>query len=312
MKITPPNKTDIAVALSGGPDSMALCHLLSVSSGGTRVHALTVDHGLRSESGDEARQVAAWVKDWPNVTHHILTWTGAKPETRIMETARVARYDLMAEYCRDHGVSDLYLAHHRDDQAETFLIRLAKGSGLDGLAGMSAKQDRGGLTLHRPLLGVPKADIMAYCAEHGVPYVADPSNEKTDYLRPRLRAARDVLAAEGLTNERLAATAARLARARTALDFYTDQFWREKARVSETRIDVPVASLSEQPLDIAVRVMLRALSHFRPAADYAPRLERVEALVADILSGAFRGATLGGCRFALKGPDRALLGIERE
>jgi tRNA(Ile)-lysidine synthase len=302
---------DVAVALSGGPDSMALCHQLSAASR-ARVHALTVDHGLRPESADEAQKVAAWVKDWPNVTHHILTWAGEKPDTRIMETARAARYDLMAAYCREHGIADLYLAHHQNDQAETFLIRLAKGSGLDGLAGMSAAQNRDGLVLRRPLLGMPKSELIAYCEAHGVPFVNDPSNEKMDYLRPRLRAARDVLDAEGLTSKRLSVTAARLSRARAALEFYTDSFWRDHVSETNGGIKVSLAALTAVPSEVALRVVLRSLSRFRPEEDYAPRMERVEALTDDILSGGFRGATLGGCRFAISGKDQALLVIEKE
>lgn len=301
----------IALALSGGPDSMALCHMLSAESRAD-VHALTVDHGLRPESADEARQVAAWVRGWPNVTHHILTWAGDKPETRIMETARMARYDLMAAYCRDQGITDLYLAHHRDDQAETFLIRLAKGSGLDGLTGMAAIQDRDGLVLRRPLLDLPKSDLIAYCQAHNVPFVNDPSNEKKDYLRPRLRAARDVLESEGLTSKRLAVTAARLSRARAALEFYTDSFWRDHVSNAGVAVRIPLAALAAAPLEIAVRVLLRALMIFRPDDDYAPRMERVEALCTEILARGFKGATLGGCRFAISGKDQALLVIEKE
>ena len=301
----------IAVALSGGPDSMALAHMLSHQSSAVDIHALIVDHGLRSESGAEARETFDRVKNWPNVIPHILTWGGDKPDTKIMEEARRARYGLMRDFCREHGISTLYLAHHLDDQAETFLIRLAKGSGLDGLAAMSRAQDYDGLTLVRPLLDVPKSDLLAYCDTHNIPFARDPSNEKTDYLRPRLRGAREVLEAEGLTSKRLATTAMRLSRARAALEFFTDEGWRDHVTVGAD-IQINAAALNKLPEEVVLRVVLKAMDHFRPDADYGPRLERVESLVRDMRGDAFRGATLGGCRFAIKGRDRALWVVEKE
>ncbi|HRQ60295.1 MAG TPA: ATP-binding protein, partial [Alphaproteobacteria bacterium] len=102
----------LAVALSGGPDSMALAHALHAL--GFKLHLLTVDHGLRDESADEAKSVGAWVRGWKGCTHHILRWQGQKAASRIQENARAARYGLMAEYCRMHGIAHLCLAHHRD------------------------------------------------------------------------------------------------------------------------------------------------------------------------------------------------------
>ena len=297
----------IAVALSGGPDSMALAHALSVQ-GNAKIFALTVDHGLREGSDKEAEQVAQWVKDWPQVTHIILKWQADKPQTRIMEEARKARYDLMAGFCREQEIHSLYLAHHMDDQAETFLLRLAAGSGLDGLAGMRAQQNYDeSLTLKRPCLSVTKEELITYCKENDIPFVLDPSNEKTDYARPRLRAARRVLEEEGLTSKRLSVTAMRLRRARSALEQITDEVFTAHCQQEAQGIMADWTALKSQPEEILLRLLLKAIDLAGPARDYPPRMEKVEDLLSRLLYDSnFSGATLGGCKFAWKGPDKAL------
>jgi len=301
----------VAVGVSGGPDSMALLHLLVQwgQKNATPIHAYTVDHGLRAESADEARKVGDWVKNLPGTTHKILRWEGDKPATRILEEARGARYALMTDAMAQTGTHALFIAHHRDDQAETFLIRLAKGSGLDGLAGMRAVQP---LEDHnmivRPLLDLSKDDLISICNDNNIPYINDPTNENTDYLRPRLRAAQDILEEEGLSAKRLATTARRLARAKTALeDFAHDLF---VMAVKEQRADgflLDYKSLHAAHEELVVRVLLKIMDELRPDADYAPRLEKLENLLERILKDpAFKSATLGGCLFALDRKNETL------
>src|SRR5690606_21458404 len=128
------------------------------------IHALTVDHGLRAESAQEAKAVAAWVKDWPRIRHSVLNISALRGQSRRMEQAREKRYEVMARYCADKKIGHLFLAHHLDDQAETFLFRLAKGSGLDGLAAMKPRQRYDdNLVLLRPLLDTPKAALIKIC-----------------------------------------------------------------------------------------------------------------------------------------------------
>lgn len=314
MMIDTGGQTSVAVAVSGGADSMALTHMLA-ASGVQQVYALTFDHGLRPESSTEARQVGQWLSGIPSLTHHILTWYGDKPHTRILEKARQARYDAMGAFCQEHKISFLYVAHHQDDQAETVLMRLAKGSGLDGLCGMSSAMDMGGVTIKRPLLDTPKSELLDYCARFDIPYVQDPSNQNENFLRPRLRAVQSVLAEEGLTPKRLSLTARRLARAREALDIMTDQFISDHVsgfQAGTSLLTIDLQALRAVPEEIAVRVIVRTLSCFRSNEDYAPRLERTEELTQDIVSGVFKGATLGGCLFACGGKDQALLILKKE
>src|SRR5205823_2951019 len=146
----------LAVAVSGGPDSMALLLLADrwARQRGGEAWGLTVDHGLRPESAGEARIVAGWLAA-RGMAHEILVWSGDKPATGIQEAAREARYALLAGWCRAHGILHLLTAHHREDQAETYLIRRRAGSGVDGLAAMSAVRELPGCRIVRPLLSVP-------------------------------------------------------------------------------------------------------------------------------------------------------------
>lgn len=294
----------LGVAVSGGPDSMALAWLLShyADRHGSTVYAYTVDHGLRVESAAEAQGVAGALKKFKNIQHKILKWEGQKPTAGILEEARRARYNLLADAAKADGVQTLCVAHHRDDQAETFLFRLAKGSGLDGLAGMQASQDLFGVRLLRPLLGFAKQDLIDVCEEHDIAYVNDPTNENSAYMRPRLRAAQEVLEAEGLSPKRLAATAQRLARARSALEDLTDYFFEQIQKPSDDGgVAFDYDGFAKLPEEIVLRIVLKSIEILNPSEDYGPRLERVEDLVSRILGGGeFKSATLAGCLFAIK------------
>ncbi len=284
----------VAVAVSGGPDSMALLALTYewASARGKRVHAITVDHALRAESAAEAAQVGTWIHiHFPGVTHEILRRdTAAITPTRLQEQARDDRYDLMQAACVRAGISQLLLAHHRDDQAETFLFRLCKGSGLDGLAAMMAVSTRDGMSLLRPLLGVDKGRLIATCAAYGVPYVKDPSNKNDKFARVRLRQLKEALSREGLSARRLAVTAERMARAREALAFYTAQAW-DATLLSDTEfLTFDWQRLCTYPADIRVRVLMRALESAVPSVHgYGPRLDQVESLVLEIFPESVSG-----------------------
>lgn len=294
----------IACAVSGGPDSMALLHLLSSwgKEHGVRVVAFTVDHGLRSESAAEAASVGEWARMFPDVTHDVLRWEGVKPESRILEAARAARYALLSNAMTRIGAKHLFVAHHQDDQAETFLIRLAKGSGLDGLSGMRELQAFGDdKWIVRPLLDATKADLIAVCEESNVPFVNDPTNENQAYLRPRLRAAQGILEEEGLSSKRLSVTARRMLRARDALDSMAADLRKRAARAGRGDGEVlDIVLLREAPEELILRVFLSVMEDLRPDADYGPRMERAENLLERFLHDeSFNGATLGGCIFAI-------------
>lgn len=286
-----------AVAVSGGPDSMALAYLFSKL---VPIKAVTVDHGLRPEAAAEAVQVGRWLSGFPNTEHHILTRKiEGEVLSRIQEDARHDRYALMTEFCRSHDLGALCVAHHQEDQAETFLFRLAKGSGLDGLVCMKGSQDMHGVMVLRPLLDVSKQRLVATCDAISIPYVTDPSNQNDKFARVRLRQSADILAEEGLTPKRLGVTSQRLSRARDALDFYAERAFQDimMKESAADRIEFLAEEFDNMPEEITLRLLLKAYRVLL-AQDYAygPRMERLEDLHSRLRSDTvFKGATLGGC-----------------
>jgi len=288
------------LAVSGGPDSLALMWLAArwrrALKRGPRLVAVTVDHGLRPEAAREARAVKRLAGSL-GLAHRTLRWTGAKPATGLPAAAREARYRLLAQAARAHGASHVLIAHTRDDQAETVLMRLSRGSGIAGLAAMARHATRDGVILARPLLDLPKARLVATLEKAGIPFADDPTNRDPRFTRPRLRALMPALAEEGADARNLARLAARLARADAALDLLTEGAERYLAQIdpapSGTGFDL--AAFRALADEIRVRLLLRAVNrigHEGPA-----ELGKVEALV-EAIDRAVRDAVRGDVRQA--------------
>lgn len=293
----------IAVAVSGGPDSLALAILADrwARRRGGRVGALIVDHGLRRESAVEAQTLAGWLAV-RGIAHEVLVWDGDKPATGIQEAARAARYGLLAGWCVAHGCLHLLTAHHREDQAETHLIRRRAGSGVDGLAGIAAVRELRGVRLVRPLLGVAKARLAALLDAEGQEYVRDPSNSNPVFERVRLRlAGADMEPA--LTQVKVAA-AARIAREHTLAGLLARTAALHPAGFA--LIDPqPIAAAGELG-EVALDRVARTIGG---AAAYPLRRERLARLRAGLAAAPQRARTLGGCRFV---PWRGRMLIMRE
>ncbi len=210
----------VALAVSGGPDSLALMLLAAEYAVATQDHqrfvVYSVDHGLRAEAAGEAAFVVAEAKRL-GLEARGLRWEGEKPATGIQEAARLARYRLLAEAMRRDGAEALVTAHHMGDQAETVLMRLAHGSGIEGLRGMDYFSEIGELRIVRPLLGVDPADLREVVRRAGLVPVTDPSNSDLDYERVRWRRLMPELEAMGLDARRLSKFAERMRDAETAL-----------------------------------------------------------------------------------------------
>ncbi len=302
----------VAVAVSGGPDSMALALLVQgwAAPRGIGITALTVDHGLRPGSAAEARAVAGWMAA-RGIPHHILEWRG-KPRGAIQAQARRARYGLLENWCAARGVTALLLAHHLEDQAETVLLRLGRGSGVYGLAGMAAEAAPswpGAPSRIRPLLGVAKARLAAVLRAAGQPWAEDPSNLDPAFARVRARSVWPHLAPLGITPNRLAATARQMARARAALDAEAHGLIAASASFGEGGWCVIRPEAWRTAHD---EIGLRALSLVLISVgggDYTPRLDRLERLLARLRGGSPEAATLGGCRII---PDGTAVLIVRE
>ena len=288
----------LAVGVSGGPDSMALCALADTwaRARGGRVLALVVDHALRPESGEEARRVGRWLGDL-GVDHVALIRDGPAIRVAVHAAARAARYGLMGDYCRDRGILHLAVAHHRDDQAETLLLRLDRASGLDGLAAMAAVVEGRGPRLLRPLLAVSMARLRATGAARGLPFIDDPSNRDPAYARTQLRRLAPILAADGVTAERLARTAAALGRARAMMEGAVANFLAAAVTIHAAgfcRLDA--RAYRAAPGEIAKRALARMLLCIGGGA-YGPRGAGLRRLHEALTGGAYgRGRTLGGCR----------------
>jgi tRNA(Ile)-lysidine synthase len=263
------------------------------------VEVVTVDHGLRAESASEARFVETRARGL-GLAHATLVWSGAKAKSGIQDAAREARYRLMAAHAASKRITPaaIVTAHTEDDQAETLLMRLARGSGADGLSAMTVRRRLGGydgIEIVRPLLTLGRDRLLATLSSAGMDWVDDPSNASLDFERVRLRAARPELDALGLTSQNVALSARRLARARAALDASAEDLAHRSADVNDGIFaSIERAQLRAAPPEIAIRVLARVLTAFGGEAK-APRLAKVEAL-ADALAGKGKvGATLGGC-----------------
>lgn len=182
------NQPTIAVATSGGPDSLALCLLLNqwVIQKDGKLISLTVDHNLRSNSTREAQQVNQWLTNY-GIEHHILSWNDKKPTTDIQNKARIARHQHLEKWCKNHHILHLFFAHHQEDQEETILQRLLHASGPIGLQGMQACTYRPFGRLLRPLLSFSKQQLITFLDEQQQPYICDPSNLNTSFERVKLR-----------------------------------------------------------------------------------------------------------------------------
>ena len=304
----------LLLAVSGGSDSMALLHLAHrwrTSLGwGPVLHVATVDHGLRPDAAAEAELVAEEAAAL-GLAHATLAWTDAKPSSGIQDKAREARYRLLVAHARSVGAPLVLTAHHSDDQAETVLMRLGRGSGITGLAAMRRVTPLDdGVALVRPLLGMPKRDLLAICGRRALAYATDPSNEDPVYHRVRLRRQAEAAASLGLDPPALLRLARRMARAEQALEAETARVMAmlnpelEPGRWSA--VLVPVRTVAPE---IVQRILGRAVLDVAGARQLP--LEKLEVL-ADTLRAAldarraFRG-TLAGTLLALDAAGRLVV-----
>lgn len=280
----------IAAGVSGGADSLALA--LQLKDCGKRVVALTVNHGLRSEAAEEAAYVAE-VMAANGIEHHTLIWSGDKPSAGVEEAARQARYRLMFDFCRQNDIKVLATGHHRRDQAETFLLRLQRGSGVYGLSGILPVSERDGITIIRPQLDKSPEELRGYLTEHGIRWINDPMNECTDFTRVKIRKFLPQLQAIGIDEQRLADTAATLLNTRLFLQEQVDAFIAAKVRWWEsTAACLSWQKLVSLPQEIALPV-LRQLVKKIGGADYSPEASELKRVLAE--SNDFKGCTLGNC-----------------
>ena len=284
----------VGIAVSGGPDSLALLVLAAAVRPGL-VEAATVDHALRPEAREEAEMVAG-VCEQLGVPHSILTveWD-EKPETAIQERARVARYRLLSEWARTKSLPALVTAHHVDDQAETFLMRLARGAGVRGLGAMRPVVMTPGsdVGLVRPLLGWRRTELEQICADAGLSPATDPSNDDEQFERVRVRKA--LAGVDWLDAKSVATSADNLAQADLALQWATKQEW-ERAVTNGNGAIVyrPADAPREIRRRIARRAVLRLASEGNGADLRGPELDRLLAVLMNGRKATLRGVLCSG------------------
>ena len=262
----------IGLAVSGGGDSMALLYLMDewASQNQQKLYVATVDHGLRKESASEAKIVETEFKKL-NIECKILKWNGWNKVGNLLDAARNARNELIGEWADELRLNSVATGHTADDQAETFLLRLARGSGVDGLSGMAPFGYKKAMLWFRPILAYRRSDLRAFLSYKGIKWVDDPSNEDTRFERIKMRQAQNMLDNLGLTVDRLVETADKMATARSALELLTKECAENVTSLTilgTVKLDVKAFSLL--PLELRYRLFAHVLK-WVSGSKYRPR-----------------------------------------
>jgi len=262
----------IGLAVSGGGDSMALLYLMDewASQNQQKLYVATVDHGLRKESASEAKIVETECKKL-NIECKILKWNGWNKVGNLLDAARNARNELIGEWADELRLNSVATGHTADDQAETFLLRLARGSGVDGLSGMAPFGYKKAMLWFRPILAYRRSDLRAFLSYKGIKWVDDPSNEDTRFERIKMRQAQNMLDNLGLTVDRLVETADKMATARSALELLTKRCAENVTSLTilgTVKLDVKAFSLL--PLELRYRLIAHVLK-WVSGSKYRPR-----------------------------------------
>ena len=297
---------NIALAVSGGADSLALLVLFAEwrrrNTWPGKARVIVVDHGLRPESAEEATFVQSAAAQ-QGLNCKVLRWSGDKPRRNLQEEARLARYRLISNYMNEAGASVLLLGHHLDDQAETLLDRLTRGSGVFGLSAMASEERHGpaGLHLKRPLLSVPKQRLEASLRARGLSWCEDPSNLDERYKRVRLRRMAARLEEEGLSADRLAQTATHMRRAREALEAVLLKIYAQCVDESPAGpLRIACRAYRDTPEELRLRLLTLLIAR-ATGRHVRQRLTKLQAVDGLILEEGDRAASLSGARFMSEG-----------
>ena len=279
------SSSHLAVAVSGGVDSVCLLHWAVAA--GLNVTALHVNHHLRPSADDEAKYVADLCKKL-NVPCHIFDWIDAKPSTGLEAAARDARYKFMTDFCHQNSIDALMVAHQADDQIETFLMNLGRGSGIDGLSAMRAVSYRDGVKIIRPLLGVFRSELISYCDANNIKYFSDEMNDDENYTRVRIRKNRHLLTDKlGISDARILLAIDNLSRARSALESDID------TRIHNVIYDDYALFSDSFLFDVPAHIGLKCLGtiiQIIGGGDYQPRLNSLNFALSKLH---------GDCKFTL-------------
>ena len=298
-----------AVAVSGGPDSMALAFLSKLLMDQTkyRIHFVLVDHRLRKNSKKEALKVKNILKK-KGINLTVLT-NSQKINKNIQKNARDLRYDLLIKFCKRHKVKSLLTAHHKDDQVETFLIRLSRGSGVEGLSSMSQSTNlKYGIKLIRPFLELNKYDLQYISNKVFKKTIKDPSNKNKKFLRTNIRELSRTLENKGLNFDQIIRSIKNISSTKEAINFYVNRSLKKfvKFKKKETILDLKM--FRKEPQEVKFKIINRIVKN-RASSYYPPRSQKVLNLINRFEAKDPKKCTLGGCIFERK---KNLLHVTRE
>ncbi len=293
----PPDK--MAVAVSGGGDSIALLSAMARYAIDRQIelHVITIDHGLRPEFKHEVAVVTSLCQKL-GLQHHLEFWSGWDGAGNMQAEARDGRYELLADWAYAQQIDYIALAHTADDQAETFLMRLARSAGVDGLSAMSPRSVRHGITWLRPFLNTRRDALRLYLQAAGLTWVDDPSNRNRDFERIRVRDAMTVLETLGIGIEALVDVTAHMKQAREALDWQAFLVARDLIQIEAGAVSMQLNLFRAQPVEIKRRLLIHSLKWL--SGHYYPARRDGIARVLDAI-GEGRTITLEGCQISQEG-----------
>ena len=289
-----------AVAVSGGPDSMALAALskLLMLEKKYKIYFLLVDHGIRKDSGSEALKVQRLLKK--NEINLKILKNRKKITKNIQRTARDLRYGLLVDFCRSKGIKFLITAHHKDDQVETFFIRLSRGSGVEGLSAMSQIVSLNhGITLIRPFLEFKKKQLKYIANRFFKKTIKDPSNTNKKFLRTNIRDLSKILKNKGLDFDQIIRSINNISSTKEAINFYVSRSLKKFVKFKKTETVLDFSMFRKEPEEVKFKIINNIVKK-RTASYYPPRSRKVLSLISRFESSNLKKCTLGGCIFERK------------
>jgi len=292
--------SNIAIAVSGGVDSLVLMNLANESKAikNKDVFILTIDHGLRPESKNECKFVEGLAKKL-GFKVKILKWKGNKPKKGLQEKARNERYNLLLNFCRENSINNLFLAHHLDDQIENFLFRMFRGSGIKGLTSFSNRFERDGILLIRPLVDIPKSELITFAKKRKIKWIEDPSNQNKKFERIKLRKILPLIYEEGFDKKIFLKSIKKLKLANKALDEVTKEFVSKYVMVNKNiSVFINQELFLEAPKEVQFRIIENSIRIFSGERFYSPSYSKIMNLINWINeSNEISAKTLGGTIF---------------
>ena len=297
------------VAVSGGPDSMALALLSNLirTENKYRVYFILVDHGLRANSVKEALKVKKILK-YNKIDLKILT-NKKKIFKNIQKNARDLRYNLLTNFCKKNKVKHILTAHHKDDQVETFFIRLSRGSGVEGLSSMSQTTNlKHGIKIIRPFLEFKKEELKYISSKVFKKTIKDPSNKNRKFLRTSIRELSKILEGKGLNFDQIIQSIKNISSTKEAINFYVDRSLKKFVKFKKNEAILNLKMFKMEPNEVKFRVINKIVKN-RTSSYYPPRSQKVINLISRFEGSSLKKCTLGGCIFERR---KNLLHVSKE